>query len=96
MTKKPKASDPSKILVEGTVTEALPNTQFIVQLDNNHKVLAYLSGRMRKNYIRILLGDRVRIELSEYDLERGRIIYRLRDASNRSYDDGGSTDTEEE
>ncbi|MCB9436813.1 MAG: translation initiation factor IF-1 [Anaerolineales bacterium] len=95
MTKKAKANDPSKILVEGTVTEALPNTQFIVQLDNNHKVLAYLSGRMRKNYIRILLGDRVRIELSEYDLERGRIIYRLRDASNRSYDDGG-TDSDEE
>lgn len=76
--------DSSKILVEGTVVEALPNTQFTVELDNGHKVLAYLSGRMRKNYIRILLGDRVRIELSEYDLERGRITYRLRDNSGRS------------
>lgn len=72
----------SKILVEGTVVEALPNTQFMVELDNGHRILAYLSGRMRKNYIRILLGDRVRLELSEYDLERGRITYRLRD--NRS------------
>lgn len=95
MTKKAKNKDQSKILVEGTVVEALPNTQFNVQLDNNHKVLAYLSGRMRKNYIRILLGDRVRIELSEYDLERGRIIYRLRDANNRSYDDGGEDEVEE-
>lgn len=94
MTKKAKSKDQSKILVEGTVVEALPNTQFIIQLDNNHRVLAYLSGRMRKNYIRILLGDRVRIELSEYDLERGRIIYRLRDASNRSYNDGGSDEEE--
>lgn len=94
MTKKAKSKDQSKILVEGTVVEALPNTQFIIQLDNDHRVLAYLSGRMRKNYIRILLGDRVRIELSEYDLERGRIVYRLRDASNRSYDDGGSDEEE--
>jgi translation initiation factor IF-1 len=76
--------DSSKILVEGTVVEALPNTQFTVELDNGHKVLAYLSGRMRKNYIRILLGDRVRIELSEYDLERGRITYRLRDSGRSS------------
>ncbi len=86
MAKKGKAKDQSKILVEGTVIEALPNTQFMVELDNGHKVLAYLSGRMRKNYIRILLGDRVRLELSEYDLERGRIIYRLRDTSRRHED----------
>ena len=72
--------DQSKILVEGTVVEALPNTQFMVELENGHRILAYLSGRMRKNYIRILLGDKVRIELSEYDLERGRITYRLRDS----------------
>lgn len=87
MTKKEKATkEGSKILVEGTVVEALPNTQFMVQLENGHKVLAYLAGRMRKHYIRILLGDRVRLELSEYDLNRGRITYRLRD-NNDSFSD---------
>ena len=63
---------------EGTVIEALPNTTFRVELDNGHEVLAYLSGRMRKYYIRVLLGDRVRVELSPYDLERGRIVYRYK------------------
>lgn len=77
-----KKKEESKIVMEGTVIEALPNTQFMVQLDNGHNVLAYLAGRMRKNYIRILLGDRVRLELSEYDPARGRIIYRLRDPQN--------------
>ena len=67
-----------KIEVEGSVVEALPSTQFRVKLDNGHNVLAYLSGKMRKNYIRILLGDRVRVELSPYDLTRGRITYRHR------------------
>jgi translation initiation factor IF-1 len=67
-----------KIEVEGTVVEALPGTQFRVRLDNGHEVLAYLSGKMRKYYIRILLGDRVRLELSPYDLARGRIIYRYK------------------
>jgi len=67
-----------KITVEGTITEALPNTQFKVELDNGHEVLAYISGKMRKYYIRILLGDRVRIELSPYDLTRGRIVYRYK------------------
>ncbi|HIE39704.1 MAG TPA: translation initiation factor IF-1 [Anaerolineales bacterium] len=67
-----------KIEVEGTVIEALPGTQFRVQLDTGHEVLAYLSGRMRKYYIRILLGDRVRVELSPYDLSRGRIVYRFK------------------
>jgi translation initiation factor IF-1 len=67
-----------KIEVEGSVIEALPATQFRVKLDNGHNVLAYLSGKMRKNYIRILLGDRVRVELSPYDLTRGRITYRHR------------------
>ncbi|MEE9508074.1 MAG: translation initiation factor IF-1 [Anaerolineales bacterium] len=67
-----------KIEVEGTVTEALKATQFRVELDNGHKVLAYLSGKMRKYYIRILLGDRVRVELSPYDLTRGRITYRYK------------------
>lgn len=65
-----------KIDVEGTVIEALPGTQFRVQLDSGHEILAYLSGKMRKYYIRILLGDRVRVELSPYDLTRGRIVYR--------------------
>ncbi len=68
-----------KIEVEGTVVEALPNTQFMVELDNGHRVLAYLSGKMRKFYIRILLGDRVKVELSLYDMNRGRIIYRHKD-----------------
>ena len=67
-----------KIEVEGVVVEALPATQFRVELDNGHTVLAYLSGKMRKYYIRILLGDRVRIELSPYDPERGRITYRFK------------------
>ncbi len=67
-----------KIEVEGTIVEALPSTQFRVELDNKHKVLAYLSGKMRKYYIRILLGDRVRVELSPYDLTRGRITYRYK------------------
>lgn len=67
-----------KIEVEGTVIEALPATQFKVELDNGHEVLAYLSGKMRRYYIRILLGDRVRVELSPYDLSRGRITYRFK------------------
>jgi translation initiation factor IF-1 len=66
------------IEVEGTVTEALPNTQFRVELENGHKVLAHISGKMRMNYIRILPGDRVKVELSPYDLSRGRITYRFR------------------
>jgi len=67
-----------KVEVEGTIVEALPNTQFRVELDNGHEVLAYISGRMRRYYIRILLGDRVRVELSPYDLTRGRIVYRYK------------------
>jgi translation initiation factor IF-1 len=72
------AKEEDKILVEGTVVEALPGTQFRVKLDSGHEVLAYLSGKMRKNYIRILLGDQVRLEMSPYDLTRGRIVYRYR------------------
>jgi len=72
------AKEEDKILVEGTVVEALPGTQFRVKLDTGHEVLAYLSGKMRKNYIRILLGDQVRLEMSPYDLTRGRIVYRYR------------------
>ena len=69
-------SHEEKIQVEGTVIEALPGTQFRVRLDNDHQILAYLSGKMRKYYIRILLGDRVKVEMSPYDLSRGRITYR--------------------
>lgn len=72
------AKEEDKIVVEGVVTEALPGTQFRVELDNGHEVLAYLSGKMRKYYIRILLGDRVRVEMSPYDLDRGRIVYRYK------------------
>ncbi|HHE71837.1 MAG TPA: translation initiation factor IF-1 [Chloroflexi bacterium] len=72
------AKKEEKIVVEGTVTEALPGTQFRVRLDTGHEVIAYLSGKMRKYYIRILLGDRVRLELSPYDLTRGRIVYRYK------------------
>lgn len=68
----------NKIQVDGKIVEALPATQFKVRLDNGHEVLAYLSGRMRKYYIRILLGDRVKVEMSPYDLTRGRIVYRAK------------------
>jgi len=78
------AKKEEKIEVEGTVIEALPSTQFKVELDNDHVILAYLSGKMRKYYIRILLGDRVRVELSPYDLTRGRIVYRYKKRSARS------------
>ena len=67
-----------KIEVEGEVVEAPPSTMFRVQLDSGHDVLAKISGKMRKNYIRILPGDRVKIELSPYDLTRGRITFRLK------------------
>ncbi len=64
------------IKVEGTVLEALPNTMFNVELENGHKVLAHISGRMRMHYIKILPGDKVTLELSPYDLTKGRIVYR--------------------
>jgi translation initiation factor IF-1 len=66
------------IEMEGTVMEALANTQFRVTLDNGHMVMAHVSGRMRKNFIRIVPGDRVKVEVSPYDLTRGRIIFRER------------------
>ena len=65
------------LLVEGAVTDSLPNTMFRVKLDNGHMVLVTLSGRMRKNYIRVLTGDRVVVELSAYDLTQGRIVKRM-------------------
>jgi translation initiation factor IF-1 len=65
------------IEVEGTVIEALPNTMFRVEIQEGHQVLAHLGGKLRKHYIRILPGDRVKLELSPYDLTRGRITFRL-------------------
>jgi translation initiation factor IF-1 len=66
------------IEMEGTVVETLPNTMFRVELDNGHVVTAHISGKMRKNYIRILTGDRVTVEMTPYDLTKGRITYRNR------------------
>ena len=66
------------IEVEGTVTETLPNATFRVELENGHKILAHISGKMRMNFIRILPGDKVKVELSPYDLSRGRIIFRTK------------------
>ncbi|MBL7973632.1 MAG: translation initiation factor IF-1 [Candidatus Kapabacteria bacterium] len=66
------------IKVDGIIDEVLPNTQFIVKLDNGHKVLAHISGKMRMNFIKILAGDKVSVELSPYDLSKGRITYRYK------------------
>ncbi len=63
---------------EGTIVESLPNAMFTVELDNGHRVLAHVSGKMRKYYIKILPGDRVKIQITPYDLTRGRIVYRER------------------
>lgn len=78
------ANSEEKIEVEGVVVEALPNTMFKVRLDNDHEVLAYLAGRMKKYYIKVLLGDRVQVELTPYDLTRGRITYRHKVSRARS------------
>src|ERR1700759_3069414 len=81
-TTAPRAEDMPKkegvIEIEGTVVEALPNAMFRVELSNGHKVLAHISGKMRQHYIRILPEDRVVVELSPYDLTRGRIVYRYK------------------
>jgi translation initiation factor IF-1 len=66
------------IKVDGIIEEVLPNTQFIVRLENGHKVLAHISGKMRMNFIKILQGDKVTVEISPYDLTKGRIIYRYK------------------
>ena len=66
------------ITLDGKIVDALPNAMFRVELENGHTVLAYLSGKMRKYYIRVLLDDRVKVEMSPYDLTRGRITYRYR------------------
>jgi len=68
----------NSIRVDGTITEALPNATFRVELENGHKVLAHISGKMRMYYIKILPGDRVSLELSPYDLTKGRIVYRYK------------------
>ena len=67
-----------KLIVEGKVIETLPNTMFRVEIEGGHVILTHLCGKMRMNYIKILPGDRVRVEMSQYDLSRGRIIYRER------------------
>ena len=72
------AKQEDKIEVEGEITEALPSTMFRVEVEGGHDVLATISGKMRKHYIRILPGDKVKMELSPYDLTRGRITYRYR------------------
>ena len=64
------------IEMEGTVTETLPNTMFRVELENGHVVIAHISGKMRKNYIRILTGDKVMVQITPYDLSKGRIVFR--------------------
>jgi translation initiation factor IF-1 len=74
----PKPPREDAIEVEGTVVEPLPNAMFRVELENGHKVLAHVSGKMRMHFIRILPGDRVKVELSPYDLTRGRITYRFK------------------
>ena len=66
------------IQLDGVIEETLPNTQFIVKFENGHKVLAHISGKMRMNFIKILQGDKVKVELSPYDLNRGRITYRFK------------------
>lgn len=78
-TTEPRAERESdKVAMQGVVREALPNAQFQVELENGHRIIGYLSGKMRKNYIRVALGDSVSVEMSPYDLTRGRIIYRPR------------------
>jgi translation initiation factor IF-1 len=75
---RPRRENPDAITVDGRVVDALPNAMFTVELENGHSVLSHLAGKMRTNYIRVLPGDRVTVELSPYDLSRGRITYRHR------------------
>lgn len=72
-----------QIEMEGTVVDTLPNTMFRVQLENGHVVLAHISGKMRKNYIRILKGDKVTVEMTPYDLSKGRITFRHKEGASR-------------
>ncbi len=73
------ASQKEVIELTGKVVEALPNTQFRVELENGHVIIAHMSGKMRKNYIRLVPGDKVKVELTPYDLTKGRISFRLKD-----------------
>ena len=73
------ASQKEVIKMQGKVVEALPNTQFLVELENGHRVLCHISGKMRKHYIRLVPNDRVEVEMTPYDLTKGRISFRLRD-----------------
>ena len=77
-TRKPRKVKKDAVEVKGTVIKALPNAMFRVELETGHEILAHISGKMRMYYIRILLGDKVLVELSPYDLTRGRIIYRYK------------------
>jgi translation initiation factor IF-1 len=73
------ATKEEAVVLDATITQALPNAMFEVELDNGHKLIAYAAGKMRRFFIRITPGDRVRVELSPYDLSRGRIVYRYRE-----------------
>lgn len=75
---RPRKENPNAVTVDGRVVDALPNAMFTVELDNGHSILGHLGGKMRKNFIRVLPGDRVVVELSPYDLTRGRITFRHR------------------
>jgi translation initiation factor IF-1 len=79
-----------QIEMEGVVTETLPNTMFRVELENGHVVIAHISGKMRKNYIRILKGDKVTVQLTPYDLTKGRISFRSRDGKSSSNSNANS------
>ena len=82
MTKKKKSG---VITMQGVVTQCLPNAMFTIELENGFYALVHISGKIRQNHIRILLGDKVRVELSPYDLTRGRIVYRLRRTNKSKY-----------
>lgn len=73
------ASQKEVIRMQGTVVEALPNTQFRIELQNGHTIIGHISGKMRKNYIRLVPGDKVEVEMTPYDLTKGRIVFRLKD-----------------
>jgi len=85
-----------QIEMEGTVIDTLPNTMFRVELENGHVVIAHISGKMRKNYIRILKGDKVTVQLTPYDLTKGRITFRSRDGSSRQQPGNGEKQPETE
>ncbi len=80
-----------QIEMEGTVLDTLPNTMFRVQLENGHVIIAHISGKMRKNYIRILKGDKVTVQLTPYDLTKGRITFRSRDGKSSGGGSGGES-----